>query len=113
MNSSTARALRFVPFVFALLLPGLLRAQPHGVPTCTLRLIARLTPDVPDPRNPAFLSALANNPAYSLTWAGHVASGERLVLRGPGPAYRCREELARMRRDSHVIDLQVSDDRGP
>ena len=76
---------------------------------CRLRVQVWLTPDVPDSRSSGFLSSLAGRPGYSLTWVSESQQdmSVTLELSGPGPEYRCRREIERVRRDARVIDLKV------
>ena len=89
-------------------------AAPSGVPACRLRLQVWLSGDVPDPRDPGFLSSLANQPGYVLRWV--TASSDdmsvTLELTGPGPDYLCREEVEKVRRDGRVLELRVLSSSG-
>jgi hypothetical protein len=78
-------------------------------PVCRLRLQVWLTPDVPDPRNAGFLSSLANQSGYALTWlaASQDDMSVTLELSGPGPSYRCRREVEFVRRDGRVLAIKV------
>lgn len=77
--------------------------------TCDTRLAVKLTPDVPDPRDAGFLSSLLGDRTdYQLTYLGQTdESNIRLELRGPGPAYRCREVIQSMRKDGRVLAIRV------
>ncbi len=74
---------------------------------CRARLEVKLTPDVPNPRDPSFLSALAANPLYQLTWVSGTDSMAVYDLTGPATDYQCEEEIKRLRRDAHLMDLKV------
>jgi hypothetical protein len=74
---------------------------------CTLQLNVQLTPDVENPRDPAFLSTLAGNPAYSLVFIRKSDDGDREVLQLSGPPGTCRDQLEFMRQNSHVINIEV------
>jgi hypothetical protein len=82
-------------------------AQAPPPPTCSLHLSVTLTPDVPNPRDPSFLDALAADPLFQLTWLGQQDGAVQLMLTGPGPEYRCRNEAARIGRDASVVDLKI------
>jgi len=74
---------------------------------CQARLLIRVTPDVPNPRDPSFLSALTSSPLYELIWIkGHDQTGT-VELRGPATDYRCGEEIKRMRNASQIEELKV------
>jgi hypothetical protein len=74
---------------------------------CQARLVIRVTPDVPNPRDPSFLSALTSSPLYELIWIkGHDQTGT-VVLRGPATDYHCSEEIKRMRNASQIEELKV------
>jgi putative membrane protein len=74
---------------------------------CEAQLEVELTPDVPNPREPAFLSALAANPLYMLTWVEGSKSRAVLRLTGPATDHRCEQEIMRIARDAHVRNVQV------
>jgi len=88
---------------------GTAHAQPPPEP-CHSRLIVQLSPEVPDQRDPGFLSSLEGTPGFRLVWKGHSNTDmtTTLELIGPGPAYRCMQEVDRMRNDARVIDLRVA-----
>ncbi len=76
---------------------------------CDLRLSVELTPDVPDPRDDAFISSLLDDEVdYQLTLR-REASDTAIVLEltGPGPAYRCQKVLDVIRRDARVLSVHV------
>jgi hypothetical protein len=99
-----------------LALPALLASEtvladpPMGPPTCALRLSLEVTPDVPDPTDPGFLSSLlGNHPAYQLYLLGKVDDTHVILqLQGPGPGERCREVIDSMRNDGRVSSIDVS-----
>ena len=74
---------------------------------CEARLEVKLTPDVRDPRDPSFLSALAANPLYTLIWTGGNDTTAVYELTGPATDYHCEDEIKRLRRDAHVMRLEV------
>ena len=94
----------------ASVLPSLAAAQ--DVPGCSLRLRVQLEPEVPNPRSAAFLSDLAGDPGFILVLVKPGQYSEVLQLSGPGPAYRCRHEVERIRKDARVINLTVLDGTG-
>jgi hypothetical protein len=75
--------------------------------TCLRRLAVQLTPDVPNPRNLAFLSSLLTEPGFQLIWRGQNGSAIELELRGPGPDDECRAMIAAMRKDGRVRSITV------
>jgi hypothetical protein len=84
---------------------------------CHARLLLRLTLDVPNPRDPSFLSALTANPLYELVWVGGNDTTATVDLMGPATDYHCEDEIKRIRRDAHIMDLKVlqagSENDGP
>ena len=95
---------RMVLLLVLLALPGFVAAQSAK---CTLLLKVKLTPDVENPKDPAFLSALLGDPAYSLVLVN--ASDYSEVLRLSGPPHSCRKQLEIMRKSAYVIDIRVLD----
>jgi len=83
-------------------------ANAAGVPECSLRLVVELTPDVPNPRDPEFLSSLlSNHPSYRLIWVGaQDAFHSILDLSGPGPDSACQDVVQTMRKDARVVSVQ-------
>ncbi len=79
---------------------------------CDMRVDVVLTPDVPDPRNPAFLSSLlSNHPGYRLLLLRQTpGSGLVLDLSGPGPEYRCANVIETIRRDGRVLSVDEARD---
>jgi hypothetical protein len=77
--------------------------------TCDMRLNIELTPDVPDPRDNAFISSLLDNEVdYQLTLRREASdSAIVLELTGPGPAYRCQQVVDVIRRDSRVLSVHM------
>jgi len=84
---------------------------------CHARLLLRLTLDVPNPRDPSFLSALTANPLYEIVWVDGKDATATVDLMGPATDYHCEDEIKRMRRDAHIMDLKVlqpdSENDGP
>ena len=74
---------------------------------CDKNLSVELTPDVPNPRDLAFLSSLLTIPGYQLIWRQQVGNVIELELTGPGPDDQCRAVIAAMRKDSRVQSIQV------
>jgi hypothetical protein len=74
---------------------------------CHARLVVTLTPDVPNPRDPSFLSALSANPLYTLAWVEGNDSTAVVDLTGPATDYHCADEIRRLSRDAHIMDLKV------
>jgi hypothetical protein len=79
-------------------------------PTCHRHLSVELTPDVPNPRDLAFLSSLLTQPGFQLAWAGQNGSAVELELSGPGPDDQCRAVIAAMRKDTRVQSITVTHD---
>jgi hypothetical protein len=74
---------------------------------CDKNLSVELTPDVPNPRDLAFLSSLLTIPGSQLIWRQQVGNVIELELTGPGPDDQCRAVIAAMRKDSRVQSIQV------
>ena len=89
-------------------LPGNTPSSATSVSPCTSRLLVELTPDVPDPMEPGFLSSLLNDhPGYRLIWIGRKdAFVIILKLTGPGPGQRCRAVIETMRKDGRVLSVK-------
>lgn len=86
---------------------GLAEASPRM--TCAERLTIKLTPDIPDPSDPGFLSSLLSNQVgYQLLLRGK-SDDSRIVLDliGPGPGYRCRDAVRTLSKDSRVLSVRV------
>ena len=77
--------------------------------SCDLRLTVELTPDVPNPGDPGFLSSLlSNHPGYRLTLQQQDDDYAIVLdLTGPGPDYRCQNVIETMRRDARVLSVRV------
>jgi hypothetical protein len=101
------RGLRGTLPLMALLACG--AAEAATGPICDWHLTVELTPDVPDPRDTGFLSSLLSNEiGYRLVFRGASDDSNLLLeLIGPGPAYRCREAIQTMRKDSRVVSIQL------
>jgi len=78
--------------------------------SCDLALTVALTPDVPDPSDPGFLSSLlSNHPLYRLILLQQRDSSVIGVeLTGPGPESGCREVVETMRKDGRVLSVAAS-----
>ncbi len=74
---------------------------------CHARLLLQLTPDIPNPRDPSFLSALTANPLYEIVWVEGNDTTATVDLIGPATDYHCEDEIKRIRRDAHIMDLKV------
>jgi hypothetical protein len=79
-------------------------------PACHRHLSVKLTPDVPNPRDLAFLSSLLPQPGFQLAWTGQNGSVIELELTGPGPDDQCRAVIAAMRKDGRVQSITVTRD---
>jgi hypothetical protein len=74
---------------------------------CRARLVLRVGLDVPNPRDPSFLSALTSSPLYEIIWIKGHGQTATVELRGPATDYHCGDEIKRMRRASQIEDLKV------
>jgi hypothetical protein len=81
-------------------------ADPPG--PCDKYLTVALTPDVPNPRDLAFLSSLLTIPGYQLVWRKqNDDTSIELELTGPGPEDQCRAVIAAIRKDARVQSIHV------
>src|ERR1700752_1027979 len=91
-------------------------AQAALVAPCDMRLRVELTPDVPAPLDPGFISSLlGNHPDYQLTVRQEDPNDSSVValdLTGPGPEAGCRDVVASMRKDARVTAIEVQPTRG-
>lgn len=85
-------------------------AAAQAPPTCHRHLQVELTPDVPNPRDLAFLSSLLTQPGFQLSWTGQNGTAIELELTGPGPDDQCRAVIAAMRKDGRVQSITVTRD---
>jgi hypothetical protein len=83
-------------------------AAAQAPPACHRHLSVELTPDVPNPRDLAFLSSLLTQPGFQLSWTGQNGSVIELDLTGPGPDDQCRAVIAAMRKDARVQSITVN-----
>jgi hypothetical protein len=74
---------------------------------CDKYLSVELTPDVPNPRDLAFLSSLMTVPGYQLVWRQQNGTVVELELTGPGPDDQCRNVIAAMRKDGRIQSIHV------
>jgi hypothetical protein len=74
---------------------------------CHARLSLKLTPDIPNPRDPTFLSTLTANPLYQITWVEGDDTTAVVDLTGPATDFHCEDEIRRLGRDAHIMDLKV------
>jgi hypothetical protein len=86
---------------------GISAAASAAPAPCDKNLSVELTPDVPNPRDLAFLSSLLTIPGYQLIWRQQTGSVIELELTGPGPDDQCRAVIAAMRKDSRVQSIHV------
>jgi len=91
--------------MLAAALVGNSAAAPLAV--CDRRLSVELTPDVPNPLDPGFLSSLLGNQvSYRLTLLGRRPGSVIVVeLTGPGPEYLCQNAVEAMRKDGRVLAI--------
>jgi hypothetical protein len=75
--------------------------------TCNRHLSVELTPDVPNPRDLAFLSSLLTQPGFQLAWRGQNGSVIELDLTGPGPDDQCSAVVTAMGKDARVQSITV------
>jgi hypothetical protein len=80
-------------------------------PTCSMRLVVEVTPDVDDPSDAGFISSLlGGHPGYQLFLLSVVDDTRvRLQLQGPGPGERCREVVDSISNDGRVAFIRADD----
>jgi hypothetical protein len=78
-------------------------------PFCDVRLSVHLTPDIPNPLDPGFLSSLLeNHPGYRLILRRVVDDTNlELELFGPGRLAECQDVVQSMQADGRVLDVRV------
>jgi hypothetical protein len=74
---------------------------------CDKYLTVELTPDVPNPRDLAFLSSLLTVPGYQLVWRQQNGTAIEVELTGPGPEDQCGAVIAAMRKDGRVQSIHI------
>jgi hypothetical protein len=84
-------------------------AQQATAPVCQLHFVLELTPDVPNVRDPAFVSSLLGDHGGFRLYLQHVVDDTHLDMSilGPGMRRDCRQVLDDMRKDARVKSLQV------
>jgi hypothetical protein len=89
---------------------GAALAQQSAVPrACTLRFVAELSPDVPNPRDNSFVSSLLGDHSGFALYLEHVIDDTHLdmLLVGPGPGRNCRQVLDSIGKDSRIQSIAV------
>jgi hypothetical protein len=74
---------------------------------CTLRLSVHVWPDVEYAADPRFLRGLVGNPDYSLVFVRTAEALDTNLLQLSGPADTCYEQVKVMRRNRHVLYIEV------
>ena len=94
--------------------PAAAAAQAAPVAPCAMRLRVELTPEVPYPREPGFISSLlGNHPDYRLILERQDPEDSSVIaldLTGPGSEADCREVVTSMRKDARVRSVEVERD---
>lgn len=82
---------------------------------CSMRLTIELTPDVPNPQDPAFLSSLlSNHVAYALKPVRPEGAAAIVAdLSGPGPDEQCREVMEAMGHDGRIVSIRPESEEVP
>jgi hypothetical protein len=88
---------------------GTASAQQATAPFCQLNFVLELTPDVPNVRDPAFVSSLLGDHGGFRLYLQHVIDDTHLDMSilGPGLRRDCRQVLDDMRKDARVKSIQV------
>jgi hypothetical protein len=87
-----------------------LAQQPTVPAACTLRFVATLSPDVPNPRDSSFVSSLLGDHGGYALYLEHVIDDTHLdmLLVGPGPRRNCRQVLDSIGKDSRIQSVNVT-----
>jgi hypothetical protein len=80
---------------------------------CRARLAITIDDEIPDARNPSFLSGLLGNPRYRLTWLSGDTSSAVYELSGPSDDPGCGYGIEQIRRDASVLGVQVLEPDAP
>jgi hypothetical protein len=97
-------------------------AQPQNVALasevstpCDLHLVVQLTPDVPNPSDPGFLSSLlGNHPSYRLDLRQERDDSTLLLeLIGPESDEGCHNVVAAIGKDARVTSIRIEDTVDP
>lgn len=80
---------------------------------CHARLLISIDAEVPDTRNPAFLSGLLANPQYRLSWVTGDSSSAVYDLSGPAEDQGCANGIDQIRRGAAVLDVKVLEFEAP
>lgn len=112
-GSGRARVFATASLIVALAFPAVSTVAEAAPPApCDLRLAVRFTPDVSNPRDPAFLGGLlGSNTGYMLRVHRRGSDSDdsyaELQLTGPGPSYQCESVVDSIRHNGSVISLDV------
>jgi hypothetical protein len=90
-------------FIAALAMPAASFAQEP----CRARVVITIDAEVPDTRDPGFLSGLLANPRYRLTWVTGDGSSVVYDLSGPAEDQGCTNGIDQIRRGATVLDVKV------
>jgi hypothetical protein len=95
--------------LFWLSASGSALAQQPAAPYCRLEMILELTPDVPNVRDPGFVSSLLSSQGGFHLYLQHVVDDTHLdmLILGPGARRDCRAAIEAMRKDARVKSIQV------
>lgn len=74
---------------------------------CRARLEIRVDSEVPNARDPSFLSGLLANPQYRLAWVSGDNDTQVYDLTGPPDDQGCSRMLEQIRRSAAVLDVTV------
>jgi hypothetical protein len=90
-------------FIAALALAAVSSAQEP----CRARVVITIDPEVPDTRDPSFVSGLLANPQYRLAWVTGDGSSVVYDLSGPAEDQGCANGIDQIRRGAAVLDVKV------
>lgn len=91
---------------FALLLLALNGAS-FAQDACRARIEIRIDAEIPNARDPSFITGLIANPQYRLAWVSGDSTRGVYDLTGPASDENCSSGIDQLRRDAAVLDVKV------
>jgi len=91
---------------------GLAAASSAQAP-CRARVVITIDAEVPDTRDPSFLSGLLANPQYRLSWVTGDSTSAVYDLSGPAEDQGCANGIDQIRRGAAVLDVKVLEPEAP
>src|SRR5688572_12350717 len=79
----------------------------HAQESCRARVEISVNADIPNARDPSFITGLLANPLYRLTWVSGDDSPFVYDLTGPASDAGCANMIEQIGRDAAVQDVRV------